>query len=77
MKHKREYSKAEIESEIAAYDEVAERWHHVAASKGFRCALCGEYPSHDEREIFFDTGWCGAHGHLLEERLAFECRARR
>ena len=72
MNHRREHTKSEIEAEMDAHDEAAVRWHHVAVRRGFRCALCGEYPSYDEREIFFGTGWCGAHGRLLEERLAFQ-----
>jgi hypothetical protein len=70
MERNLEYTKADFEAQQDDHDEVAIRWHHVAVKKGFRCSLCGDYPSYDEREIFFETGWCGAHGHLLEERLA-------
>jgi hypothetical protein len=77
MKNRIEMTKAEIEARIAADDDAEIRWHHVAVRKGFRCALCGEYPSYDEREIFFETDWCGGHGQHLEERLAFEHGSRR
>jgi hypothetical protein len=66
---------ANTELRIEEDGRIEERWHHVAVKKGFRCLLCGEYPSYDEREIYFETGMCGGHGHLLDERLQFLRRA--
>jgi len=59
----------ETELRLEEEDRLESRWHYVAVKKGYRCELCGEYPSYDEREIYFETRWCGAQGHLLEERF--------
>jgi hypothetical protein len=63
----------EHELRLEEDDRLESRWHHVAVTKDYKCQLCGDYPSYDERWIYFETGWCAAHGrHLLKERFESE-----
>ena len=34
-------------------------WEHIVDQKGYACDRCGNPPSYDEREIYFETGYCG------------------
>ena len=51
-------------------DEIEDRearWAHVADSKGYRCLVCGERPSYDEREVYFETKLCSYHAYTASK----------
>jgi hypothetical protein len=43
------------------------RWQHVCQAKGFKCDRCGTVPLKSERDVYFDTGYCGACAHAAEK----------
>ena len=48
-------------------DAIIERddnWLMKAQSEGWSCAVCGNTPPYDEREVFFETGMCGYCAHV-------------
>ncbi|WP_164489455.1 hypothetical protein [Shewanella algae] len=40
-------------------------WDRKAQAEGIRCSLCGELIIHCEREVYFRTGMCGYHAHMM------------
>jgi hypothetical protein len=37
------------------------RWRKVAHTLAYRCAVCGEIPSYEERQIYFVKRLCAFH----------------
>lgn len=50
-----------------AQEEAASRWTTAAEINGYRCDVCGSIPSHEEREVYFDTGMCGYCAHQAQK----------
>lgn len=53
-------TKDELEQKEAA-------WDHVARSEGHRCYVCNSIPPYGERDVYFETGLCGWHAHMLNK----------
>ncbi|WP_155931590.1 hypothetical protein [Methylopila sp. 73B] len=45
------------------------RWASKCSIEGYACVVCGNDPLYDERDIFFETGCCGAHAAQAEKAL--------
>lgn len=42
-------------------EEAAAAWHRKAEYSGYRCSVCNEVISYDDREQYFDTKMCSYH----------------
>jgi hypothetical protein len=40
-------------------DENEVAWNQMAEQRGYACERCGNPPSYDERDIYFETEYCG------------------
>lgn len=46
------------ELELQQWEDRERRWEVVAKKNGYDCEICGNTPTYDERDIYFDTGYC-------------------
>ncbi|WP_157035721.1 MULTISPECIES: hypothetical protein [Sphingobium] len=44
-------------------DAAAAAWHRKAEYENYRCSVCGEVISYDDREQYFGTKACAYHAH--------------
>lgn len=52
---------------IEEHEKKEEQWEFVALKEKFICKRCGNPPLFDERQIYFDTGYCGYCAHMAEQ----------
>jgi len=53
----------EKERQLQAEDD----WKAKARAEGHTCGACGVVIEYDDREIYFDTGFCGRCNHTLNK----------
>jgi hypothetical protein len=53
------------QAQLQEWDSQELDWQHEAEKKGHRCGICGNVPSYDEREVYFDTGYCAHCAYLV------------
>jgi hypothetical protein len=48
-------------------DEKVERWNSLAKTKGWACKNCSNPIPYEEREIYFEVGYCGHCEYMLQK----------
>jgi|ERR1019366_5452641 hypothetical protein len=48
-------------------EEEERKWQYVCQKRNFVCERCGTYPPKSERDVYFETGFCGACAHAAEK----------
>lgn len=56
----------EKDFEMERCEEEERKWNQVCQQSGFECNQCHSYPLNSEREVYFETGLCGACAHSVE-----------
>ena len=51
--------------EKAKMEEAEAAWDRKAQAQDLRCSICSCVIIYDEREVYFSTGMCGSHAHMM------------